>query len=93
MKKPQATSGEPRTRRKYDEEFKKRALQMLRDGHSGASVARQLGVSVGLLYKWKQGPGWSEDDAEVERLRRRLKEVEMERDILKKVVTIFSRPT
>ena len=83
MKKPQATSGETRTRRKYDEEFKKRALQMLRDGHSGASVARQLGVSVGCSAKWKQGPGWSEDDAEVERLRRRLKEVEMERDILK----------
>ena len=93
MKKQPSETVAVRQRRKYDDEYKDRALGMLRNGRSAASVARELGISVGVMYKWKQGPKWTDTDAEVEQLRRRLKEVETERDILKKVVTIFSRPT
>ncbi len=83
-------------RRKYDEEFKRQALQMIHNGQSVRSLAEALGVGENLLHKWKQrkqtGPS-GEVEKEVEHLRSRLKQVEMERDILKKALSIFSRQT
>jgi transposase len=85
----------PRHRRKYDEEFKQQALALIRNGQSTRSVAEALGISEGLIHRWKRAeralPEGNED--EVEQLRRRLKQVEMERDILKKALSIFSRQT
>jgi transposase len=84
-----------RRRRKYDEEFKQQALGMVRNGQSARSVAEALGISESLIHKWKRASGTlphaTED--EIEQLRRRLKQVEMERDILKKALSIFSRQT
>jgi transposase len=84
-----------RRRRKYDEEFKQQALAMVRNGQSPRSVAEALGISENLIHRWKRAsralPEAAED--EIEQLRRRLKQVEMERDILKKALSIFSRQT
>jgi len=92
MKKPASTKP-VRTRRKYDDAFKEQALQMIRLGQPVPTVAQALGVSEGLLYKWKQAVRPSEVDQEVEQLRQKLKQVETERDILKKALSIFCRPT
>jgi transposase len=84
-----------RRRRKYDEEFKQQALAMVRSGQKPRSVAQALGISENLLHRWKRASR-SEQPAteqEVEQLRRQLKQVEMERDILKKALSIFSRQT
>ena len=82
-----------KTRRKYDDAFKQQALQMLRLGQSVPAVAQALGISEGVLYKWKQTTRSSAADQELEQLRQRLKQVETERDILKKALSIFCRPT
>jgi transposase len=82
-----------KTRRKYDDVFKQQALQMLRLGQSVPAVAQSLGVGEGLLYKWKQALRPAAMDQELEQLRARLKQVETERDILKKALSIFSRQT
>ena len=82
-----------KTRRKYDDVFKQQALQMLRLGQSVPAVAEALGVGEGLLYKWKQALRPAAIDQELEQLRARLKQVETERDILKKALSIFCRPT
>jgi transposase-like protein len=37
-------------RRKYDEEFKRQALMMIRHGQSVRSVAQALGISESLLH-------------------------------------------
>jgi transposase-like protein len=37
-------------RRKYDEEFKRQALRMVRDGQPTRSVAQALGISENLLH-------------------------------------------
>ena len=74
-----------KTRRKYDDAFKQQALQMLRLGQSVPSIAQTLGISEGLLYKWKQALRPSAVDEEVIHLRHQLKQVETERDILKNV--------
>jgi transposase len=82
-------------RRKYDEEFKRQALTMVRQGQSVRSVAEALGISGNLLHHWKRAAGADQSSAEleVEQLRRRLRQVELERDILKKALSIFSRQT
>ena len=86
-------------RRRYDAEFKKNILKMIEDGRSVTSLSQSFGVSEGLLYRWKsdqkkrkKADEGNEKD-EVKQLRKRLKEVELERDILKKALSIFSRQT
>jgi transposase len=79
--------------RKYDEEFKREAVKKIHDGQSVASLARELGCAESLLHKWKRETVAASSDAEKEvlALRRKLREVEMERDILKKAALIFGR--
>jgi transposase len=79
--------------RKYDEDYKQQAVKKIHDGQSVASVSRELGVSESVLHKWrKEVIGQATDgEREVIELKRRLREVEMERDILKKAALIFGR--
>ncbi|MFL6282251.1 MAG: transposase [Pyrinomonadaceae bacterium] len=79
--------------RKYDDEFKREAIRKIHDGQSVASVARELGCAESLLHNWKRQAVEvsSEAEREVLALRRKLREVEMERDILKKAALIFGR--
>lgn len=80
--------------KKYDEEFKREAVRKVLDGQSVASVARELGISTAQLHAWKKQKLEVATDVEREmiELKRRLREVEMERDILKKAALIFGRP-
>ena len=82
-------------RRKYDEEFKRSAVEMVEMGRSIADVSKSLGINQGLLGKWKASMSKSkpmgEETEEVESLRRYIRQLEMERDILKKALSIFSR--
>ena len=93
--------------RTYPKEFKLEALEMLkRSGKSAGQIERELGITPGLLVKWRaryqvlqQGKqevqlGLSDLEgakAEIRRLRRELAVVEEEREILKKALNIFSR--
>ncbi len=79
--------------RKYDDEFKQQAVRKILDGQSAASVSRELGVAESLLHKWKKVKidGSSNLEKENSELKKRLREVEMERDILKKAALIFGR--
>jgi transposase len=79
--------------RKYDEDYKREAVRKIHDGQSVASLARELGVAESLLHKWKRDAveASSDSEKEVVALRKRLREVEMERDILKKAALIFGR--
>jgi transposase-like protein len=79
--------------RKYDEEFKREAVRKIHDGQSVASVARELGCAESLPHYWKrQAVEMSSDSGrEVLALKKRVRESEMERDILKKAALIFGR--
>jgi len=86
------------SRRRYTEELKAEAVQMLLDGHSAVSVCERLGLSgVNLLYLWKRklvhqgGPAAVGLEARVRQLEAELRRVERERDILKKALSIFGR--
>lgn len=92
--------------RTYTKEFKREALELLANSNkSAAQLERELGITTGLLLKWrdryqvKEQNGESqlapsdleEARAEIRRLRRELFIAEQERDILKKAVSIFSK--
>jgi transposase len=93
--------------RRYPEEFKLEALEMLKhSGKSAGEIERELGITPGLLGKWRAryqilqngtqeariGPSDLEEaKSEIRRLQRELSAVEEEREILKKALNIFSR--
>ena len=89
--------GLPTTRKKYSPAFKAECVRRVTAGARQTDVARAQGISPALLGRWQRQalevavPSSPERD-EIKRLRAELKRVEMERDILKKVVTIFSQP-
>ena len=87
-----------RRNRRYDPEFKSNALQLVESGRSVPSVAEALGIDKSLLYSWRRqaDPQWEAEgveQSEIERLQKRVMELEQERDILKKALAIFSRKT
>jgi transposase len=83
--------------RKYDQNFKQQVLQKVHGGQSVASVARELGISEGIIYQWKEkmdnhdNNRVSDLEKEVVQLRQQLRQAEMERDILKKATAIFAK--
>ena len=89
-------------KKRYDRDFKISTVKLVTEGGQKASeVARSLGINPTQLYSWKHKFGSQGDKAfpgkghltELAALRRKLKDVEMERDILKKAVGIFSKTT
>lgn len=92
-------------RKTYDAAFKMKAVEMSRERTNVTELARELGISATLLYKWRRAaearpdatyPGrgrqvLSEDQRRIRELEKKLKDAELERDILKKAVSIFSR--
>ena len=85
-------------RRKYDAAFKQEVLQMVFNGRPVKEVAQSLGIGENLIYRWKGGTKTTSAAADVvlgeqEALYKRIRELEMERDILKKALAIFSRQT
>ena len=92
-------------RKRYDEAFKRSAVQHWRDsGKSVARVARELGLNVHSLQQWKKR--WAPEgaaaaavrtvadlEAENRQLRRQLHQLTQQRDILKKTLGILSEPS
>lgn len=79
--------------KKYDKEFKKETVKKYLDGQSVASISREIGVNENTLHKWKKEilSVNSEVDQEKLLMRKRIIELEMENEILKKATAIFSR--
>jgi transposase len=88
----------------YTKEFKQEAVRLAQtSGKPIAQVARELGISDTSIHQWRKElaengpeafPGKGHQTAleeENRRLKRELERVQQERDILKKVVDIFSR--
>ena len=90
-------------RRQYTEEFKTEAVRLVHElKRPVAQVARELGISANLLYRWsgeehnaeRRGTTRSALKAEREelvRLRRELDTVTKERDFLKSAAAYFAR--
>lgn len=91
-------------KRTFTAEFKREAVRLARKpGVTRAKVAEELGIHPNLLRQWgKQfdSGAWVESAGadlksaqarELERLKRELSKVSMERDILKKALAYFAK--
>ena len=91
---------------RFTKEFKLESVRLLERGEKpAAQLALELGVARNQLYKWQaqlqtkgvdkafRGPGGKpvSEMSEIERLKRELKQVTEERDILKKAATYFAK--
>ena len=82
--------------KRYTEEFTIR--QIVERGYSVAETARRLGTTTHSLYAWKKkyGPDsaehreHTENEQEIRRLKKELRRVTVERDILKKAAVYFA---
>lgn len=93
----------PRTRRPYPPEFRREAVQLVRSGRSVKDVAESLGCSDQSLHIWvkrDQLDRKERDDGltsaerdELKELRRRVRRLEQEREILKRAAVFFAAET
>lgn len=95
----------PQARRKFDKEFKLMTVELSKNRENLNELAQELGIRVELIYRWRTEfldkgagsfpghgkPKHTPQEAEIAKLKKQLREVEMERDILKKAINIFSR--
>jgi transposase len=87
----------------YPPEFRQRILELIRSGRSGNAVARQFNVSRQTITNWlKQDERDSgrrtdglttEERSELTRLRREVKRLTIEQEILSKAAAWFARET
>jgi transposase len=88
-------------KRVYSTEFKSEAVRLSYQRENIKELADELGVQVQRIYKWGAGQKTKAspkatikqetDSIELKRLRKALKEKELELEILKKAVHIFSK--
>ena len=96
--------GEQRNRRVFDQEFKRDAVKLVVEGGRRLrEVSRDLGIHENVLRRWKSqyledrehafpGKGHMKPhEEELLRLKKRVLDLEQEREILKKALAIFSK--
>ena len=87
---------------KYDNEFKVMVVELLKAGQTVKNVGEEYSLNDGMIRRWrrefeaKQGDfskkkELSSDELEIKRLKKEMAAIKMERDILKKAVSIFSK--
>jgi transposase len=91
------------SKRTYPREFKLEAVALAKSsGQSISAIEGELGITPGLLAKWKArlkvdgeqafpGKGRLKEDDLIRRLRRENELLRQEREVLKKALAIFSK--
>ena len=88
--------------RKHSDEFKTMIVELLESGQSVNQVSLEYDLNGSMIRKWRkfhesntgvftENKVLSEEQLRFKRLEKELREVKMERDILKKAVSIFSK--
>lgn len=88
-------------KRIYSTEFKEQTIRLSYQRDNIKELADELGLDPQRIYKWRKGAKEvkisnpqkivKDDSLEVKRLRKALREKELELEILKKAVHIFSK--
>ena len=94
-----------RTRKNYTTAFKQKAIELSHARGNTEQVSRELGIYSSLLHRWRKEfntygknsfPGHckaklTDEQREIAELKKQLKDVALENEILKKAVGIFSK--
>ena len=93
------------SKKSYDRTFKERAVKLSHQRDNIKDLAKELGVSRERIYKWRaefarhgeasfQGHGverLSEEGKRIKDLEKQLRNKELELEILKKAIAVFSK--
>ncbi len=88
--------------KKYDNEFKVMIVELLNSGIKPKQISEDYGLNANMIGRWKREHKLKSGDfskkkelsleaQELKALKKELRDVTMERDILKKAVSIFSK--
>jgi transposase len=92
-------------RRRFDREYKQMVVELANTREDLSALAAELDLRRDLIYRWRRealankdaslpGQGnktMTEEQKEIARLKKELRDAQLERDILKKAVGIFSK--
>lgn len=83
---------------RYTEEFKQQIIDLHRSGITVRSLSREYGVSTVTIYKWLKDLSPVEISSEesltakeFQAMKKRISQLEMENEILKKATAIFAK--
>ena len=93
-----------REKRNYSVEFKEKAVELSYARGSVVEICRELGIPTSVLSRWRResldygknsfpgkgNPKLTDEQKEIAELKKILRDTEIERDILKKAIAIFS---
>jgi transposase len=91
-------------KKKYDSAFKQKAVELSHARGSVPEIASELGIRSAMLYRWRKElekyshnsfpgrgkPKMTDSEKEISLLKAELADARLERDILKKAISIFS---
>lgn len=87
------------TKKIYATEFKQTIVSLYQSGKTVKELCSEFNISVSSVNRWRKEFGYSapskdhhsiEDKQRIKALEKELKSIKLERDILKKAVSIFS---
>ncbi len=91
----------PRTRPPYPPEFRQQMVELVRAGRTPEELSREFEPTAQTIYNWvkqadldagiRKDGLTTEERAELRRLKREVKQLRMEREILKKAAAWFAR--
>ena len=87
---------------KYKNDFKVMIVELLKSGRTAKELSDEYNINDGIIRRWKREYKAKSGDfskkrevsiqeQELKLLKKELREIRLERDILKKAVSIFSR--
>ena len=93
-----------REKRNYTVDFKQKAVELSYARGSVVEICRELDIPTSVLSRWRRdsitygknsfpgkgNPKLTDEQREIAELKKRLRDAELERDILKKAIAIFS---
>ena len=88
----------------YTLEFKEKAVELSYARGNVSAICKELDVPLSVLHRWRREsveygknsfpgkgrPKLTDDQREISELKRALKDMQLERDILKKAISVFS---
>tara|TARA_R110000868_G_scaffold338730_1_gene599475 strand:- start:179 stop:466 length:288 start_codon:yes stop_codon:yes gene_type:complete len=93
-----------REKKNYSVEFKEKAVELSYARGSVVEICRELDIPTSVLSRWRRetqdygknsfpgkgNPKLTDEQKEIAELKKKLRDTEIERDILKKAIAIFS---
>ena len=84
---------------RYPQEFKEQIYELYKAGQSVPKLSSEYGIPTGTIYKWisELKPFTTKEDGakmnhqELQAMKKRIKELELENEILKKATAIFAK--